>query len=160
MKLTQFFPLLLGAAVTMNAATLSSKLRTDGTELRAAFGEAAGEVAKACTVNIYAGSKFTGLGTVVSSDGIVVAKNSEIDVADPGTLRIVGPGKRIGRTRILARDIAHDLVFLDLGREVDPGYEWGDITALNHGTWGCRRGRFVLRPQRPGRRVQRHNTRN
>ena len=109
MKLTQFFPLLLGAVVTLNAATLSSKLRTDGTELRAAFGEAAGEAAKACTVNIYAGSKFTGLGTVVSSDGIVVAKNSEIDVADPGTLRIVGPGKRIGRTRILARDIYHAL---------------------------------------------------
>ena len=120
---------------TLNGATLSTKLRTDGTELRAAFGEAAGDVAKACTVNIYAGSKFTGLGTVISSDGIVVAKNSEIDVADPGALRIVGPGKRIGRTRILARDIAHDLVFLDLGREVDPGYEWGDITALDHGTW-------------------------
>ena len=135
MKITRIFPLLLGVALTLNGATLSTKLRTDGTELRAAFGEAAGDVAKACTVNIYAGSKFTGLGTVISSDGIVVAKNSEIDVADPGALRIVGPGKRIGRTRILARDIAHDLVFLDLGREVDPGYEWGDITALDHGTW-------------------------
>ena len=44
----------------MNAATLSSKLRTDGTELRAAFGEATGEVAKACTVNIYAGSSLPG----------------------------------------------------------------------------------------------------
>ena len=32
MKLTQFFPLLLGAVVTLNAATLSSKLRTDGTD--------------------------------------------------------------------------------------------------------------------------------
>ena len=135
MKITRIFPLLLVVALTLNGATLSTKLRTDGTELRAAFGEVAGDVAKACTVNIYAGSKFTGLGTVISSDGIVVAKNSEIDVADPGTLRIVGPGKRIGRTRILARDIAHDLVFLDLGREVDPGYEWGDITTLGHGTW-------------------------
>ena len=135
MKFLRIFPLLLAAALTLNSATLSTKLRTDGTELRAAFGEVAGDVAKACTVNIYAGTKFTGLGTVISSDGIVVAKNSEIDVADPGTLRIVGPGKRIGRTRILARDIAHDLVFLDLGREVDPGYEWGDITTLGHGTW-------------------------
>ena len=135
MKFVSIFPLLLLAALTLNGATLSTKLRTDGTELRAAFGEVAGHVARACTVNIYAGSQVTGLGSVISSDGIVVAKNSEIDGADPGALRIVGPGKRIGRTRILARDIAHDLVFLDLGREVDPGYEWGDITALDHGTW-------------------------
>ena len=63
-------------------------------------------------MNTYAGSKFTGLGTVISSDGIVVRKQRDRWV-DPGTLRIVGPGKRIGRTRILARDIAHDLVFLD-----------------------------------------------
>ena len=125
--------LLTGSA--LEAASLSTKLRTDGTQLREAFGEVTGEVAKACTVNIWSGAKFTGLGTVVSKDGIVVAKNSEIDTANPGALRIVGPGKRISRARVLARDIAHDLVFLDLGRKVDPGFEWGKTGGLTHGTW-------------------------
>lgn len=119
----------------LESATLSTKLRTDGTQLREAFGEVAGDIAKACTVNIWSGAKFTGLGTVVSKDGIVVAKNSEIDTANPGALRIVGPGKRISRARVLVRDIAHDLVFLDLGREVDPGFEWGKTEGLAHGTW-------------------------
>ena len=119
----------------LESATLSAKLRTDGTQLREAFGEMAGEVAKACTVNIWSGGKFTGLGTVVSKDGIVVAKNSEIDTAGPGALKILGPGKRMGRTRVLARDLANDLVFLDLGREVDPGFEWGKTEGLGHGTW-------------------------
>ena len=64
---------------TEAATSLDSKLRTDGTQLREAFGEVAGGVAKACTVNIWSGAKFTGLGTVVTKDGIVVAKNSEID---------------------------------------------------------------------------------
>ena len=119
----------------LESASLSTKLRTDGTQLRAAFGEVADEVAKACTVNIWSGAKFTGLGTVVSKEGIVVAKNSEIDTANPGALRIVGPGKRISHARVLARDIAHDLVFLDLGRKVDPGFEWGKTGGLTHGTW-------------------------
>ena len=127
--------LLLLTGSVLESASLSTKLRTDGTQLRAAFGEVADEVAKACTVNIWSGAKFTGLGTVVSKDGIIVAKNSEIDTANPGALRIVGPGKRISRARVLARDIAHDLAFLDLGREVDPGFEWGKTGDLTHGTW-------------------------
>jgi len=127
--------LLLLTGSVLESASLSTKLRTDGTQLRAAFGEVADEVAKACTVNIWSGAKFTGLGTVVSKEGIVVAKNSEIDTANPGALRIVGPGKRISRARVLARDIAHDLAFLDLGREVDPGFEWGKTGDLTHGTW-------------------------
>ena len=126
---------ILLAGSVLEAAILSSKLRTDGTQLREAFGKTTNEAARACTVNIWSGAKFTGLGTVVSTDGIVVAKNSEIDTANPGALRIVGPGKRISRARVLARDIAHDLVFLDLGREVDPGFEWGKTEGLTHGTW-------------------------
>ena len=125
----------IAVGTTEAATSLESKLRTDGTQLREAFGEVAGEVAKACTVNIWSGAKFTGLGTVVTKDGIVVAKNSEIDTVKPGTLRIVGPGKRISRARVLVRDIAHDLVFLDLGREVDPGFEWGKTQSITHGTW-------------------------
>ncbi len=132
---TSICSLVLLVGSVLEAATLSSKLRTDGTQLREAFGKTTNEAARACTVNIWSGAKFTGLGTVVSTDGIVVAKNSEIDTANPGALRIVGPGKRISRARVLARDIAHDLVFLDLGREVDPGFEWGKTEGLTHGTW-------------------------
>lgn len=128
-----FFVITYGTAGA--ATSLDTKLRTDGTQLREAFGVVAGEVAKACTVNIWSGAKFTGLGTVVSKDGIVVAKNSEIDTANPGALRIVGPGKRISRARVLTRDISHDLIFLDLGREVDPGFEWGKTEDITHGTW-------------------------
>jgi len=123
------------AGFALDAASLSTKLRTDGTLLRETFGEVAEEVAKACTVRIFSGSKPTGLGTVVSKDGVVVAKSSEIDTANPDSLKILGPGKRMGRARILTRDPENDLVFLDIGRQVDPGFEWGKTEGLTHGTW-------------------------
>ena len=126
---------ILLAGSVLEAAILSSKLRTDGTQLRETFGEAAEEVAKACTVRIFSGADFIGLGTVLSKDGIVVAKNSEIDTANPDSLKIVGPGKRMGRPRVLARDMENDLVFLDIGHQVDPGFEWGKTESLTHGTW-------------------------
>jgi S1-C subfamily serine protease len=85
-------------------------------------------------VRVFNGSKMV-LGTVVSKDGLVVAKNSEFSTVKPGLIRVMGPGMRIARARVVARDIPHDLIILDLGREVDPGYEWGTSKGLTHGTW-------------------------
>ncbi len=116
------------------ASTLSTHLRTDGKEVQAAFASAA-DSAKKCTVQVYNGAKFVGLGTVVTEDGLVLAKNSEFSTVREGQLRIMGPGRRIARARILARDIPHDLVILDLGRKVELGYEWGDTKDLSLGTW-------------------------
>ena len=75
------------------------------------------------------------LGTVVSKDGLVVAKNSEFSTVKPGLVRVMGPGTKIARARVVARDIPHDLIILDLGREMDPGYEWGNSKSLERGTW-------------------------
>jgi len=75
------------------------------------------------------------LGTVVSEDGLIVAKNSEFSTVKPGLIRVMGPGTKIARARVVARDIPHDLVILDLGREIDPGYEWGNSKGLVRGTW-------------------------
>jgi len=122
------------ALVASAASSLPTHLRTDGKEVQAAFATAA-DSAKKCTVQVYNGAKFVGLGTVVSEDGLVLAKNSEFSTVRAGQLRIMGPGRRIARARILARDIPHDLAILDLGRKVDPGYEWGDTKDLHLGTW-------------------------
>ena len=131
-----FSAFVIFAGFALDAATLSAKLRTDGTLLRETFGEVAEEVAKACTVRIFSGSKPTGLGTVVSKDGIVVAKSSEIDTANPDSLKILGPGKRMGRARVLTRDPENDLVFLDIGRQVIRALNGVKLKAL-HMVPGC-----------------------
>jgi serine protease Do len=83
---------------------------------------------------VFNGSKMI-LGTVVSKDGLVVAKNSEFSTVKPGLVRVMGPGMRIARARVVARDIPHDLIILDLGRDIDPGYKWGTSKDLTRGTW-------------------------
>jgi len=133
MKKTLIAALLLSAWLAPAASQLKREFRTDGKAVQAAFAEAA-KAAKNCTVRVFNGSKMV-LGTVVSKDGLVVAKNSEFSTVKPGLVRVMGPGMRIARARVVARDIPHDLIILDLGREVDPGYEWGDSEDLAHGTW-------------------------
>ena len=133
MKKTLIAALLLSAWLAPAASQLKREFRTDGKVVQAAFAEAA-KAAKKCTVRVFNGSKMV-LGTVVSKDGLIVAKNSEFSTVKPGLIRVMGPGMRIARARVVARDIPHDLIILDLGREIDPGYEWGTSKGLTHGTW-------------------------
>ena len=133
MKKTLIAALLLSAWLAPAASQLPRDLRTDGKAVQSAFAEAA-KAAKKCTVRVFNGSKMI-LGTVVSEDGLIVAKNSEFSTVKPGLIRVMGPGTKIARARVVARDIPHDLIILDLGREIDPGYEWGNSKGLERGTW-------------------------
>ncbi len=133
MKKTLIATLLLSSWLAPAASQLPRHLRTDGKAVQSVFAEAAG-AAKKCTVRVFNGSKMV-LGTVVSKDGLVAAKNSEFSTVKPGLIRVMGPGTKIARARVVARDIPHDLIFLDLGREIDPGYEWGNSKGLERGTW-------------------------
>mgnify|MGYP001388614613 FL=1 len=133
MKKTLIATLLLSSWLAPAASQLPRHLRTDGKAVQSVFAEAAA-AAKKCTVRVFNGSKMV-LGTVVSKDGLVVAKNSEFSTVKPGLIRVMGPGTKIARARVLARDIPHDLIILDLGREIDPGYEWGNSKGLERGTW-------------------------
>ena len=133
MKKTLIATLLLSSWLAPAASQLPRHLRTDGKAVQSVFAEAA-DAAKKCTVRVFNGSKMV-LGTVVSKDGLVVAKNSEFSTVKPGLIRVMGPGTKIARARVVARDIPHDLIILDLGREIDPGYEWGNSKGLVHGTW-------------------------
>ena len=135
MKKTLIAALLLSTWLAPAASQLPRDLRTDGKAVQSAFAEAA-KAANQCTVRLFDGKDvMRGLGTVVSKDGLVVAKNSEFQIMQSGRLKVMGPGIRIGFARVVARDIPHDLIILDLGREVDPGYEWGSSESLEHGTW-------------------------
>jgi serine protease Do len=133
MKKTLISALLLSVWLAPAASQLPRHLRTDGKAVQSVFAEAA-DAAKNCTVRVFNGSKMV-LGTVVSKDGLVVAKNSEFSTVKPGLVRVMGPGTKIARARVVARDIPHDLIILDLGREMDPGYEWGNSKSLERGTW-------------------------
>ena len=133
MKKTLIAALLLSAWLAPAASQLPRDLRTDGKAVQSAFAEAA-TAAKKCTVRVFNGSKMI-LGTVVSEDGLIVAKNSEFSTVKPGLIRVMGPGTKIARARVVARDIPHDIIILDLGREIDPGYEWGNSKGLVRGTW-------------------------
>ena len=133
MKKTLISALLLSVWLAPAASQLPRHLRTDGKAVQSVFAEAA-DAAKNCTVRVFNGSKMV-LGTVVSKDGLVVAKNSEFSTVKPGLVRVMGPGTKIARARVVARDIPHDLIILDLGREIDPGYEWGNSKSLERGTW-------------------------
>jgi len=133
MKKTLITLLLLSTWLAPAASQLPRHERTDGKAIQSVFADAAA-AASSCTVRIFNGSKML-LGTVVSEDGLIVTKNSEFSTVKPGLIRVMGPGTKISRARVVARDIPHDLIFLDLGRDVDPGYKLGSSKGLTRGTW-------------------------
>ena len=133
MKKTLITLLLLSSWLAPAASQLPRHERTDGKAIQSVFADAA-DAASNCTVRIFNGSKML-LGTVVSEDGLIVTKNSEFSTVKPGLIRVMGPGTKISRARVVARDIPHDLIILDLGRDVDPGYKLGSSKGLTRGTW-------------------------
>ena len=134
----QLLPLiiLLAGLSPLSAASLDRSLRTDGKIVLEALNDVA-DIAKKCTVQIYNGARFVGLGTVISEDGLIVAKNSEYSTVREGKVRVTGSGlgPRILSARVVARDIPHDLVILDIDRDTEPGFEWAESKEAAHGTW-------------------------
>jgi serine protease Do len=123
------------ATIGASAATrLADHLRTDGKDVQKAFASAA-EAAQKCTVRVTHGSKQV-LGTLVSKDGLIICKDSEFSTTRPSRIHVTfAKVKRLFRAKVVARDSEHDLVIIDINREVDPGFEWGDSEGLVHGTW-------------------------
>jgi serine protease Do len=134
MKKILITALLFSVTIAPAASSLPQHLRTDGKGVQKAFASAA-DAAQKCTVRVFHGSKLV-LGTVVSDDGLIICKNSEFSTTTPGKVRVkFTDERRFHRAKVVARDNEHDLVILDINRETDPGFEWGNSTGLVHGTW-------------------------
>jgi serine protease Do len=99
----------------------------------AAFVEA-NKVANQCKVSIMDGVKVFCVGTLITDDGLIITKYSEImETRQP--LRIAGNDRRLHRGRIIAHDIGIDLALIKSDIRYSSGIEWGSTEDLGIGHW-------------------------
>ncbi len=115
------------------AASLPSTQRTDGRAVMAAFAEA-NKVANQCKVSIMDGVKVLCIGTLITDDGLLITKYSEIQEARQ-PFRIAGNDRRLHRGRLIAHDIGTDLALIKSDIRYPCGIEWGSTKNLEIGHW-------------------------
>ncbi len=117
----------------MQAASLAPHLRTDGRQVVAAFAEAE-KVASKCKVTLLDGVKVLCLGTLVSTNGIIVTKYSELEGARQ-PYRVAGGDRRLHRAVLVAHDARTDLAILKSDINYDAGLQWGASDKLAMAQW-------------------------
>ncbi|MBR89749.1 MAG: hypothetical protein CMO66_00535 [Verrucomicrobiales bacterium] len=129
-----FILLLLAALLPIaQAASLPSTQRTDGRAVMAAFEDAA-EIASKCKVSLMDGIKILCIGTLITDDGLILTKYSEIqDARQP--FRIAGNDRRLHRGRMIAYDNQTDLALIKSNIRYPCGIEWGSTDKLEIGHW-------------------------
>ncbi|MDP6035991.1 MAG: hypothetical protein QGG55_08090, partial [Verrucomicrobiota bacterium] len=115
------------------AASLPSTQRTNGRAVMAAFAEA-NKVANQCKVSIMDGVKVLCIGTLITDDGLLITKYSEIQEARQ-PFRIAGNDRRLHRGRLIAHDIGTDLALIKSDIRYPCGIEWGSTKNLEIGHW-------------------------
>jgi serine protease Do len=125
--------LLIGLLPQAPAASLPSTQRTDGRAVMAAFAEA-GKVANQCKVSIMDGTKVLCIGTLITDDGLIITKHSEI-LGARQPFRIAGNDRRLHRGRLIAHDLATDLALIKANISYSSGIEWGSTEKLEIGHW-------------------------
>ena len=133
MRHTPVIALLTLSVPLAQAASLPAQLRTDGRQVVAAFAEAE-KAARQSKVTILDGVKVLCLGTLVSAEGLIIAKHSELEGAKQ-PFRVAGNDKRLHRATLVAHDAKTDLAILKSDITYDPGLRWGTSDTLSIAQW-------------------------
>jgi len=106
--------------------------RTNGKEVRAAFAEQRAAIQK-CTAVIYDGSRFFNYGIVVSEDGYILAKASELEERKNLAVRI-GETKYTA-VKVVAADPHWDVALLKVEANGLSPAVWAESSDLAQGSW-------------------------
>ena len=135
MKKLLILAIALGLPLGLHAAALDKALHTDGERVLSAFGKI-GELAKQSKVTIMDGTKIRCQGTLISKDGLVVTKYSELEGArQPYRLVNKDIGRRFYRARLVAFDTETDLAILRSNVRPKVELEFGSTTGMEIGKW-------------------------
>lgn len=124
---------------------LPSEAWTDGKQVTALF-EPIVEQARQATVKIMLDKQQVAFGTVVSSNGLILTKASELSGESPAV--VAQDGRTFIRARILAKDESTDLALLQVAANDLSAAPWA--SASERPDWG----QWVAAPWATARRVQ------
>jgi len=122
--------------------TLPGDERMNGKKLEATF-EAQRSVLQKSSAAIYQYTKPISFGVIMSSDGYILTKRSEMFDLDEKTnkstlktnLMFIVDKERFKTFTLVASDIEWDLAILKIDAEHLTPIEWADVTDLEQGTW-------------------------
>lgn len=140
--------ILVFSASLLGANTLPSEKRKNGPLIQTALGpvQTALQESSAVFYDNETSSPFL-YGTVVSSDGLILTKASELDQVEDFHLRV---GTRKYRTpEILAKDETWDVALIKIEAEELTPVEFGEEQTFSHGTWVVSNGATERRFRRP-----------
>ncbi len=123
---------------------LEGEFRLNGKETWKAF-EPIREVLQASSAVIYDGWRSVAYGVVVSSDGYLVSKASEIDKIEELTIRI--DRRHFKKVEVVAAMVEWDVVLLKVDGEDLPLIDWSE-TEPTHGSWVVSNGSTTRRDRR------------
>jgi S1-C subfamily serine protease len=123
-------------------SSLPGDERMNGKGVEAAF-EAQRMVLQQNSAAIYMGRKPIGYGVIMSSDGYILTKRSELFDFDPKTkqstlkndLMAIIDKERYYKVTMLASDIEWDLAIIKVDAENLTPAQWADPTDIEQGTW-------------------------
>ena len=122
----------VGTAPLAEAQQLEGHLRLNGSQVMEAF-EPIRAVLQQSSVVLYDGRKTMGYGVVVSSDGYLVAKASELEKIKKLSVRI--DKTEYKSVKVLASTAEWDVALLKVEAEDLVPVEWSEDAEPAHGTW-------------------------
>ena len=114
------------------AQQLEGKYRLNGSEVKASF-EPLREVLQGSSAVLYDGWKPFVYGVVVSQDGYILTKASELD--EHGTLTIRVDDTLYEEVQVVATDTEWDVALLKVDAEDLEPVIWSEDQDVGHGTW-------------------------
>ena len=123
---------------------LEGEFRLNGKETWKAF-EPVREVLQASSAVIYDGWKSVAYGVVVSADGYLVTKASEIDKVEEINVRV--DRKHFKKVEVVATTVEWDVALLKVDGEELPLVDWAEAEPV-HGTWVVSNGSTTRRDRR------------
>ena len=114
------------------AQQLEGKFRTNGTEVQGAF-EPLRQILQASSAVVYDGWKPFVYGVVVSEDGYILTKASELE--DRKTLTVRVDDENYEEVQVLGSDVEWDVALLKIDASGLEPVTWGDDEEVVHGTW-------------------------
>ena len=139
----------------LGQSSLSGDLRMNGKGVEAAF-EAQRQVLQDSSAAIYMGRKPIGYGVIMSADGYILTKRSELFLLDPKTkksslkedLKIIVGEDRYSEVSLLASDIEWDLAILKIDAKNLTSIQWADASDIEQGTWVVTNGSTTKKRRR------------
>ncbi len=135
--------------------SLSGELRMNGKQVEAAF-EAQRAILQQSSAVIYQARRSIGYGVIMSPDGYILTKRSELFELDAKTkkstlkenLNVIINAQRFATVTLLASDVEWDLAILKVDTENLTPITWADSTEIEQGTWVVTNGSTTKKRRR------------